>query len=211
MPKTAHAALRAATRADAAASRPMAVSYVQQGSKGPLRDLDYINPRPPKAVSALPPEIRRRLGLDRGRSCDPVQSSPAEEAPEHYRGSANAAPKKGKSGAGTDWVNPNGHAFVRRGSGIPMSQRASRFSQLSGAGAAMIANQSKIGGERAPSRERAMLPPRPRPASREASALSKDCGVPIERFSPVPAAEVGYSSAKPAHALPIRSQSLGDC
>ena len=27
--------------------------------------------------------------------------------------------KVGKSGAGTDWVNPNGHAFVKRGSGVP--------------------------------------------------------------------------------------------
>merc|ERR1719453_1300763 len=100
-----------------------------------------------------------------------------EAAPlEHYCGALNAEPKKGKSGAGTDWENPNGHAFIRRGSGIPMSQRASRAAQLAGAGAAMIANQSKQ--DRAPSRERYSLPPRPRPSSREASAISRDCGVP---------------------------------
>merc|ERR1719502_2548535 len=85
-----------------------------------------------------------------------MEAAPQQQR--HYLGAANAEPKKGKSGAGTDWVNPNGHAFVRKGSGIPMSKRASRFSQLSGAGAAMIAGQSRAVGERASSRE-GSLPP----------------------------------------------------
>merc|ERR1719183_779455 len=128
---------------------------------------------------------------------------------EHYKGSRNASPKKGLSGAGTDWINPNGHAFVRRGSGIPMSKRASRQSQLSGAGAAMIANQSKVSNdEHAPSRDRS-LQPQHRPASREESAHSRDCGPPVDR-SRVPSRECGnhggYSCGAPAR---VRAQSIG--
>jgi hypothetical protein len=174
-----------------------------------MRDLDYVNPRPPKATSALPPELRRRLGLDRGKSFDRRSiDSPVEvdnAAPDHYKGCINACPKKGKSGAGTDWENPNGHAFVRRGSGVPMSQRASRASQLSGAGAAMIANQSKVSGERAPSRERSNLPPLPRPNSREASALSRDCG---DQLTRVPSREVGVAASRPPRAV-VRAHSVG--
>eukprot|EP00932_Pfiesteria_piscicida_P016386 SRR837773.3310.p1 GENE.SRR837773.3310~~SRR837773.3310.p1 ORF type:complete len:219 (+),score=49.27 SRR837773.3310:71-658(+) len=110
------------------------MALMQQGSAGPLRDLDYINPRPKCPSSALPPEVRKRLGLGPAPSIARSSSCPPENG-EHkplYTGAANAAPKVGASGAGTDWHNPNGHAFVRRGSGLPMSQRASRKAQLEG-------------------------------------------------------------------------------
>mmetsp|Transcript_85941 Transcript_85941/g.152259 ORF Transcript_85941/g.152259 Transcript_85941/m.152259 type:complete len:187 (+) Transcript_85941:116-676(+) len=118
----------------------MPVTLYQQGSNGLLRDLDYINPRPPKQSSALPPEVRARL---LGKKAASSQSPPDTEKPNVYAGAANAEPKKGKSGAGTDWVNPNGHAFVRKGSGVPMSQRASRAAQLSGAAFELIKAQSQ--------------------------------------------------------------------
>mmetsp|Transcript_81096 Transcript_81096/g.233013 ORF Transcript_81096/g.233013 Transcript_81096/m.233013 type:complete len:203 (-) Transcript_81096:102-710(-) len=108
----------------------MAMMLMQQGSKGAMRDLDYINPRPKATSSALPPEIRARLGLQTARS-----SSAPPDTSDHnaiYTGAANAASKVGASGAGTDWQNPNGHAFVRRGTGIPMSLRASRKAQMDG-------------------------------------------------------------------------------
>jgi len=191
----------------------MAVALFQQGSAGKLRDLDYVNPRPAKASSALPPDVRRRLGLDRdaprANVCNsPLSRSPSMEVPGQYRGSANAEAKVGKSGAGTDWQNPGGHAFVRRGSGIPMSKRASRQSQLTGAGAAMIANQSRAAGPnggRAPSREHAMLPPRPRPSSREATAVSRDCGGDGDQL--LPFSDLGRQGSRSA----LRANSLGGC
>mmetsp|Transcript_17302 Transcript_17302/g.37210 ORF Transcript_17302/g.37210 Transcript_17302/m.37210 type:complete len:197 (-) Transcript_17302:194-784(-) len=106
----------------------MAMALMQMGSKGPMRDLDYINPRPKCPSSALPPEVRRKLGLAPAASTP--ETSGAADHGHLYTGAANAAPKVGASGAGTDWQNPNGHAFVRRGSGVPMSQRASRKAQL---------------------------------------------------------------------------------
>lgn len=196
------------------------MALYQQGSKGPMRDLDYINPRPVKATSALPPEVRARLGLNRSSSRNSNHSNQSNnsamermDGDQAYKGSANADPKKGKSGAGTDWANPNGHAFVRRGSGIPMSKRASRQSQLTGAGAALISAQSKmerLPDEQVPSRDRSSLPPRPRPNSREASAMAKDCGYAnnqVSRRNSEPAAEQGYADARPPMA-PVRSQSL---
>eukprot|EP00933_Yihiella_yeosuensis_P076123 TRINITY_DN8574_c0_g1_i1.p1 TRINITY_DN8574_c0_g1~~TRINITY_DN8574_c0_g1_i1.p1 ORF type:complete len:151 (-),score=33.10 TRINITY_DN8574_c0_g1_i1:208-660(-) len=92
------------------------------GSAGQLRDLDYVNPRQKMPSSALPPEVRRKLGLA------PAAASKADEADsdhkEVYRGASNVTEAKaGKSGAGTNWVNPNGHAFVRRGSGLPAHYR----------------------------------------------------------------------------------------
>eukprot|EP00441_Pelagodinium_beii_P047489 CAMPEP_0197623492 /NCGR_PEP_ID=MMETSP1338-20131121/3491_1 /TAXON_ID=43686 ORGANISM="Pelagodinium beii, Strain RCC1491" /NCGR_SAMPLE_ID=MMETSP1338 /ASSEMBLY_ACC=CAM_ASM_000754 /LENGTH=179 /DNA_ID=CAMNT_0043193481 /DNA_START=59 /DNA_END=598 /DNA_ORIENTATION=- len=114
----------------------MPVTLYQQGSGGALRDLDYINPRPPKQSSALPPDVRARL---LGKKVQPQEAAPSAA----YVGAANAEPKKGKSGAGTDWVNPNGHAFVRKGSGVPLSMRASRAAQLSGAAFELIKQQSQ--------------------------------------------------------------------
>lgn len=113
------------------------------GAAGKLRDLDYVNPRQKIPSSALPPEVRRRLGLpeegERGRPRGKVGNTGAAAASaEHeahdcvYLGAMNSEPKVGKSGAGTNWQNPNGHAFVRKGSGIPMSHRASRKAQLGG-------------------------------------------------------------------------------
>jgi len=105
-----------------------------------MRDLDYINPRPPRSSSALPPDVRAKL---LGRRCS---SEPKENFDEHraiYQGAANAEAKVGKSGAGTNWQNKNGHAFIRRGSGVPMSKRASRKVQMEGRGAELIAMQSE--------------------------------------------------------------------
>eukprot|EP00929_Paragymnodinium_shiwhaense_P092088 TRINITY_DN5197_c0_g1_i1.p1 TRINITY_DN5197_c0_g1~~TRINITY_DN5197_c0_g1_i1.p1 ORF type:complete len:184 (-),score=30.93 TRINITY_DN5197_c0_g1_i1:694-1245(-) len=139
----------------------MAACLMQQGNKGPMRDLDYINPRPPRASSALPPEVRAKLLGKRAGSQPPAENG--TEAKVFYMGAANAPPKVGQSGAGTNWQNPNGHAFIRRGSGIPMSQRASRKAQMENLGGKLIAMQSEpvAGGqqrpgsrERAPSRER---------------------------------------------------------
>merc|ERR1719313_8094 len=123
------------------------------------------------------------------------------EAPapvEHYCGALNAEPKKGKSGAGTDWENPNGHAFIRRGSGIPMSQRASRHAQMTGASKELIAKQSAVAaGERASSRD-SRLPPGAirKSASRERSAMSRDCDSPADPF-PAAQRQGGYSNARP--------------
>lgn len=182
----------------------MAAALMQQGSKGAMRDLDYINPRQPKASSALPPDVRRKLGLDRARASS---ASPAEAAPlEFYQGARNAEPKKGKSGAGTDWANPNGHAFIRRGSGIAMSQRASRAAQLAGAGAALIANQSKA--PRAPSRDRAGLPPRSRVPSSEMTAMARDCGSPEEFVSRAPSRELQNQDGNSNRPPQARSNSV---
>jgi hypothetical protein len=92
----------------------------QQGSVK-MRDLDFINPRPKMPSSALPPEIRAKLGLDRAkpgsnRSRGSSGTRTPPEAAEVYHGASNVAkPLSGASGAGTDWENPHGHAFVRRG------------------------------------------------------------------------------------------------
>eukprot|EP00928_Gymnodinium_smaydae_P097012 TRINITY_DN8686_c0_g1_i1.p2 TRINITY_DN8686_c0_g1~~TRINITY_DN8686_c0_g1_i1.p2 ORF type:complete len:185 (-),score=31.18 TRINITY_DN8686_c0_g1_i1:35-526(-) len=111
----------------------MAMALMQQGSKGPMRDLDPSNMI--------------------------------------YLGAANAEAKVGKSGAGTNWHNPNGHAFIRKNSGIPMSQRASRKAQLSGASSAMIAQQSAaaLDRDRPSSRSRAGRPP-PQPEGQRAQS-----------------------------------------
>jgi hypothetical protein len=94
----------------------------QQGSVK-MRDLDFINPRPKMPSSALPPEIRAKLGLDRAkpgsnrsRGSSGTRTPPEADATAVYHGAANVALKlSGASGAGTDWENPHGHAFVRRG------------------------------------------------------------------------------------------------
>lgn len=148
----------------------MAASLMQQGSCGPMRDLDYINPRPKNPSSALPPEVRRRLGLAKGGGGMARSSSAPPPDSEHaniYTGAANADPKIGASGAGTGWHNPNGHAFVKRGSGIPMSQRASRKAQLEGppsslvpaGGGSLPPIAANGNAARAASRERRSLPP----------------------------------------------------
>eukprot|EP00425_Heterocapsa_triquetra_P033542 CAMPEP_0195109430 /NCGR_PEP_ID=MMETSP0448-20130528/89420_1 /TAXON_ID=66468 /ORGANISM="Heterocapsa triquestra, Strain CCMP 448" /LENGTH=139 /DNA_ID=CAMNT_0040146047 /DNA_START=44 /DNA_END=460 /DNA_ORIENTATION=+ len=136
----------------------MAAALMQQGSKGAMRDLDYINPRPKAVSSALPPEVRAKLGLSKQRasSCPPSEQHDHQDV---YTGARNAAPKVGQSGAGTDWQNPNGHAFVRKGSGMPMSQRASRKAQME-----KLSGPSQMAGYGAPpartaSRERRQLPP----------------------------------------------------
>lgn len=148
------------------------MALMQMGSKGPMRDLDYINPRPKCPPSALPPEVRRKLGLG-GSKARGSSEPPPEVYEEVYTGAANAEPKVGKSGAGTNWSNPNGHAFVRRGSGIPMSERASRKAQLSNAGASGAGAGPKPSRGRPSSREGCALPPlapgRP-PASAESSS-----------------------------------------
>eukprot|EP00930_Biecheleria_cincta_P057567 TRINITY_DN43485_c0_g1_i1.p1 TRINITY_DN43485_c0_g1~~TRINITY_DN43485_c0_g1_i1.p1 ORF type:complete len:192 (-),score=15.53 TRINITY_DN43485_c0_g1_i1:72-647(-) len=121
---------------------PATVLY-QQGSNGALRDLDYINPRPPKQSSALPADVRARLLGKRSNS----ELPPEPEKNAVYSGAANAEPKSGKSGAGTDWVNPNGHAFVRKGSGVLNSHRSSRASKFSGAAYELTRAQSRVGEE----------------------------------------------------------------
>merc|ERR1719460_3573949 len=80
--------------------------------------------------SALPPEIRAKLGLDRAgkpgsnrsrgssvsRTPPESTSRTTSDKEDVYKGAANVAQcLSGASGAGTDWQNPNGHAFVRRG------------------------------------------------------------------------------------------------
>eukprot|EP00747_Dinoflagellata_sp_TGD_P211111 gnl/TRDRNA2_/TRDRNA2_84318_c0_seq2.p1 gnl/TRDRNA2_/TRDRNA2_84318_c0~~gnl/TRDRNA2_/TRDRNA2_84318_c0_seq2.p1 ORF type:complete len:223 (-),score=29.38 gnl/TRDRNA2_/TRDRNA2_84318_c0_seq2:144-812(-) len=170
----------------------MAAMLFQQGSKGALRDLDYINPRPQKVSCALPPEVRRKLGLDaagagvRSSSVPPdvdslkdlytgyknADAKDLDSFKDLYTGSKNADAKVGKSGAGTNWHNPNGHAFIRRGSGVPMSQRASRQAQLSGESSAMIAQQSAESG-RAPGCGSAPRPP-PMPNGSRLTALESD-------------------------------------
>merc|ERR1719362_2292523 len=124
-----------------------------------MRDLDYINPRQKAPSCALPPEIRRKLGLDkssaRSSSCPP----PAEEHEVLYKGSANAEAKIGQSGAGTNWHNPNGHAFVRRRSGAAMSQQRAR--SFAGAGASIIGTGGAESGRSAstdPRRENGLPP-----------------------------------------------------
>eukprot|EP00747_Dinoflagellata_sp_TGD_P211110 gnl/TRDRNA2_/TRDRNA2_84318_c0_seq1.p1 gnl/TRDRNA2_/TRDRNA2_84318_c0~~gnl/TRDRNA2_/TRDRNA2_84318_c0_seq1.p1 ORF type:complete len:205 (-),score=22.76 gnl/TRDRNA2_/TRDRNA2_84318_c0_seq1:144-758(-) len=152
----------------------MAAMLFQQGSKGALRDLDYINPRPQKVSCALPPEVRRKLGLDAAGAGVRSSSVPPDldSFKDLYTGSKNADAKVGKSGAGTNWHNPNGHAFIRRGSGVPMSQRASRQAQLSGESSAMIAQQSAESG-RAPGCGSAPRPP-PMPNGSRLTALESD-------------------------------------
>eukprot|EP00927_Polykrikos_kofoidii_P040832 TRINITY_DN34830_c1_g1_i1.p1 TRINITY_DN34830_c1_g1~~TRINITY_DN34830_c1_g1_i1.p1 ORF type:complete len:144 (-),score=22.64 TRINITY_DN34830_c1_g1_i1:251-682(-) len=109
-----------------------------------VRDLDYVNPRQKLPSVALPPEVRARLGLgpscSRGREAAlPTEGglrSSSETAVrltsgireqlalggcsrEVYVGAPNVALGElaisGKAGAGSDWANPRGHAFVRRG------------------------------------------------------------------------------------------------
>jgi len=117
----------------------MPAMLMQQGSCGAMRDLDYINPRAKCPPSALPPEIRRKLGLAGPRSASAPPAERDESYEVIYKGAANAAPKVGASGAGTAWQNPNGHAFVRKGSGVPMSKRASRKAQLEGPPRSLLA------------------------------------------------------------------------
>ncbi|CAE8612882.1 unnamed protein product [Polarella glacialis] len=100
------------------------------GSAGQLRDLDYVNPRQKMPSCALPLEVRRRLGLDRGAA---VPRQPDEEL-DIYKGAVHAEPKVGASGAGTNWANPNGHAFVRKGSGLPPTARVPRRQASGGYG-----------------------------------------------------------------------------
>lgn len=164
----------------------MAAKLMQQGSKGAMRDLDYINPRPPKQSCALPAEVRAKLGLDKGSR---QARSSSEPPPSIYVGAANAEAKVGKSGAGTNWRNPNGHAFVRKGSGVSMSQRASRKAQLAGIGAQLIQQQSQIGDSsggdsdsRPSSRDHPrtrLLRPRPPPIpSKQPGGYAKDPSLP---------------------------------
>mmetsp|Transcript_10359 Transcript_10359/g.18451 ORF Transcript_10359/g.18451 Transcript_10359/m.18451 type:complete len:140 (-) Transcript_10359:32-451(-) len=107
-----------------------------------VRDLDYVNRRQKLPSQALPPEVRAKLGISRspsqkseitllanagatlpatGRdgSISGIREKLAQggESDQLYEGSANVAivAAMGASGAGTDWVNPCGHAFVRRG------------------------------------------------------------------------------------------------
>mmetsp|Transcript_93333 Transcript_93333/g.300468 ORF Transcript_93333/g.300468 Transcript_93333/m.300468 type:complete len:119 (-) Transcript_93333:226-582(-) len=84
-----------------------------------VRDLDYVNPRHKLPSKALPPEIRVKLGLMSRAILGENGSGSAETAEMQavYIGVANvsAVACSGAAGAGTDWVNPRGHAFVRRG------------------------------------------------------------------------------------------------
>jgi len=163
-----------------------------------MRDLDIINPRPKMPSSALPPEVRAKLGLGgKGRSASQPPLAPMGGHGDHdavglYKGAVHAEPKVGKSGAGTNWVNPNGHAFVKRGSGVPMSKRASGQAKMEkygggyGAGAGssfgapqVMEAQGGYGGGPAaransqpPSRERRQLPRMPRNESKDRLAPS---------------------------------------
>eukprot|EP00930_Biecheleria_cincta_P008155 TRINITY_DN109535_c0_g1_i1.p1 TRINITY_DN109535_c0_g1~~TRINITY_DN109535_c0_g1_i1.p1 ORF type:complete len:244 (-),score=31.82 TRINITY_DN109535_c0_g1_i1:37-741(-) len=147
-----------------------AMMLYQQGSKGPMRDLDYINPRPPRQSSALPPEVRAKLLGRRASSCPPLDKEDDKQA--LYKGAANAQPKVGASGAGTNWHNPNGHAFVRKGSGLP--RHVKRVGGYGGASLAKLAPDPNHG-DRAVSRESAHRPPvaKGRVASKEAAGRSR--------------------------------------
>lgn len=208
----------------------MAMGLMQQGSKGAMRDLDYINPRPPKQSSALPPEVRARL---LGRKGGKGGEGEAPPRPEVYQGSAMAAPKVGQSGAGTNWQNPNGHAFIRRGSGVPMSKRASRHAQMGyGSSEAMIAAQSQQPplapaaspaggyGGRAGSNDRPPAPPQDlRPSTRESQSAPGGRGEPPRQAKGPSAALAGGArarSATPERGIarqkppPMRMESLGN-
>eukprot|EP00927_Polykrikos_kofoidii_P022612 TRINITY_DN21049_c0_g1_i1.p1 TRINITY_DN21049_c0_g1~~TRINITY_DN21049_c0_g1_i1.p1 ORF type:complete len:209 (-),score=30.33 TRINITY_DN21049_c0_g1_i1:29-655(-) len=176
----------------------MAMGLMQMGSKGPMRDLDYVNPRQKAPSSALPPEVRRKLGLDGGdgpqRSASERQlgTPPEAEHEDIYKGSANANPKVGASGAGTNWHNPNGHAFVRRNSGQPMSQRASRKAQVQN-GANFI-NRGPMGGP----------PPGANPPSKRPSSLPPLAGA--RGGSPAGRAPSKEDTPRAAVAAPSRQQ-----
>ena len=75
-----------------------------------LRDLDYVNPRQPVPSHAQPPEVRRAQGLA-------ARSAPGGGGHDAvYSGAANVAHVlSGVSGAGTNWRNGGGHAYVRSG------------------------------------------------------------------------------------------------
>ncbi|CAE8605326.1 unnamed protein product [Polarella glacialis] len=157
---------------------------MQQGSKGPMRDLDYINPRPPRQSSALPPEVRALLMGKKSRSSSEPPPEVSLENKAMYLGAANATPKVGQSGAGTNWQNPNGHAFVKRGSGLPNSYRPPHRSHSAGlAGAAMLGGGKGSGGYA----ER-------RPFSREVGG-SPARGDAAGGRPPMPKARIGLSDA----------------
>eukprot|EP00929_Paragymnodinium_shiwhaense_P079814 TRINITY_DN41602_c0_g1_i1.p1 TRINITY_DN41602_c0_g1~~TRINITY_DN41602_c0_g1_i1.p1 ORF type:complete len:139 (-),score=12.46 TRINITY_DN41602_c0_g1_i1:471-887(-) len=104
-----------------------------------VRDLDYVNPRQKLPSVAMPPEVRAQLRLGPRQDCRPsakLRSSSSSLIPssldgirerlatgdkseEVYVGRANVAlgelAGSGKAGAGSDWMNASGHAFVRRG------------------------------------------------------------------------------------------------
>ena len=79
-----------------------------------LRDLDYVNPRQPLPSHAQPPEVRRAQGLT-ARSAPGGGGHDAVSCAV-YSGAANVAHVlSGASGAGTNWRNAAGHAYVRAG------------------------------------------------------------------------------------------------
>jgi len=170
----------------------------QQGSKGALRDLDYINPRPPRASCALPPDVRAKLRLvtkNRSSSEPPQAAHGRPEASCFYAGAANADPKVGQSGAGTNWHNPNGHAFIRKGSGVAMSQRASGHARATGQCAQLIALQSQDPsdgaaavnpGSRAASRTSTRNPSRESRPGSGGRRVVREAGVPVSRRPPQP-------------------------
>lgn len=136
------------------------------GGASQLRDLDYVNPRPKMPSTALPPEVRKKLGLERGRNTPP----PLPDA-DLYHGAVHAHPKVGQSGAGTNWQNPNGHAFVRKGSGAPASVRAPRRVASQGAVLMRLPPEAERGDRQSPAQE-ASCGSRSCGASRASSSLA---------------------------------------
>ena len=87
-------------------TRPVQQGCAHSNAGVTLRDLDYVNPRQRAPRSALPPELRSGGGAP---SATTAHASV-------YSGAANVETVlQGASGAGTDWANARGHAFVRRG------------------------------------------------------------------------------------------------
>lgn len=93
-------------------------------------DLDFHIPRPKMPKTALPPELRRKLKLA------PREDSRREESygvgidEQQRRGSSDGT---GIYTAGSGVLKAVGSgrdgSFLKRGSGVPMSQRASRMGQ----------------------------------------------------------------------------------
>eukprot|EP00931_Biecheleriopsis_adriatica_P089663 TRINITY_DN6374_c0_g3_i1.p1 TRINITY_DN6374_c0_g3~~TRINITY_DN6374_c0_g3_i1.p1 ORF type:complete len:137 (-),score=25.28 TRINITY_DN6374_c0_g3_i1:91-501(-) len=126
-----------------------------------VRDLDYVNRRQKLPSCALPPEVRSRLGLARPAACDSFEDDSAPtsglttsssfsgirerlakggQSQQLYNGAAMVASVAGcgASGAGTDWVNTRGHAFVRRGTAdqrlAGLQERAKQKRQMTSIG-----------------------------------------------------------------------------
>ena len=81
-------------------------------------ELDTRIPRAKMPKTALPPELRRKMGLQPRRS-----DESKENAGEIWQAGSGVLRRVGSGRDGS---------FLKRGSGVPMSQRASKFAQMTG-------------------------------------------------------------------------------